>query len=144
NTVKAAITDNSLVETATSVSLTALDTADITAEVVSVAASVSASGSASVSMAVAITLADNEIGSHTSALIDHSVVHSGSSLTLEAQSQTAIDAVAAAVSVSVSASGGFSLSGAGTGANVHNTTTNVVEAQIRNASTVTAPGNVNL
>ena len=122
--------------------VTATDTSQITANNAAVAASVSGSGSAAISLAVAISLAENSIGGTTLATIDNSTVDAGGSVSVLALANTSILATAAAVGVSVAGSGAFSLSGAGSGAQASNTTTNTVEASIRDGSDVTSGGAV--
>jgi len=144
NTTEAAIENGSTVPTpgAGSVTLTATDTSKITADGGGVGIAYASGGQNSgTSFAVGISVAINDIGNNTYALIDDSSVTSSGTVALTAASTLTIKALTIGGAVAVGSSNqktGFAFSGAGAGSG--NTIKNTIEAAIKNGSTVTTTG----
>src|SRR5262249_59836500 len=84
NVVEATAVSGSLLDAGGSVTVGAVETANIKATVVSAAVSVAASGTASVGLAIAITEATNNVGGRTTAKVDGSTVASGGTVQVTA------------------------------------------------------------
>ena len=100
-----------------SVTVRALDQAEINSTIAAVAIAVAVSLGATAALSVAASLAQNEIGNTTLATMDGVRIAGAPAITVKADSQAAITTVSVAVSVSVGAGlGGVSLAGGGANA----------------------------
>ena len=100
-----------------SVTVRALDQAEINNTIAAVAIAVAVSLGATAALSVAASLAQNEIGNTTLATMDGVRIAGAPAITVKADSQAAITTVSVAVSVSVGAGlGGVSLAGGGANA----------------------------
>jgi Ca2+-binding RTX toxin-like protein len=144
STVEAVITTGSTVTTSGSVRLSTKDDSSITADAGGVSIALAGGQGGGTSVSAGISVAINDIRNTISAIIEDSTVISGGNVELFATSDNEIRALTIAGSLAGSGGegGGLSFAGAGTGSG--NTIKNIIEATIKNDSTITSTGSVRL
>ena len=142
NTAEAAIQNGSTVMTTGTglVKLTAADTSTITADAGGVGIAAALGQGGGTALTAGVSIATNDIENQIRAAIDDSTITAAGNVELTATSGATIDAFTIAVAVGASGGEGKGFTFAGAGSGSGNTIKNIVEAGIKNGSTVTTTG----
>ena len=141
NTLEASIVDSGVTADGL-VDVDATDLSSIVSDIASATVSMSFSSSAAISFGISITEAENQIGSTTRATISGSTVDTTGGITVEALTDTDIDALGVMIGLSLGGSGGFSAGVSVAGLVARNITTSTTEASIVDSPSVQADGAV--
>ncbi|MGD8418987.1 MAG: hypothetical protein PVJ78_01070, partial [Gammaproteobacteria bacterium] len=140
STTEAVIGDGSSVISAGWVDMDAINGAEIDSIVVAAALSVGAGAGAGISGSVAVSLATNNVGGDTTAIIDDSYVDAATTVNVNAESSAEVEAWGVAAAISVGVGGGLGVSGAAGASEVNNTMTNTVQAVIQDTRALDSQG----
>ena len=136
---------NSTVTAGGDVTVEAIDKAEIDSLLLAISVSAGGAGAVSVNVAASFTYADNTMGGSLLATIDSSDVETtGGEITVDAYADNQVRAIGVAVGVAAGGAGGASINVSIAGVGATNTTTNSVEASIRNGSNVGDGDTVNV